>query len=226
MPEPAPGFHLRHIGPARLGPYLAAGGGEVAEAGRLYQWNARLSAALWIDLGHVEVALRNALNERMQRRHEERGRPGHWLDDPTRELGKAAVPGGRHAQPYLDIQRARERVQRRRQRVTPDRIVSETLIGLWHQLVSRRQMFLWPDLAAAFPGAPNRRQATIGELVTSIRDLGNRIVHRHQILELPIARRHAELCTLARYLDPDLEQWVLAHSAVAALLEQRPDQPR
>jgi hypothetical protein len=220
--EPSPEFQLRHIGPARFGPYLAAGDDDTAKATRLYHWNGRLSAALWIDLGHTEVALRNALNERMQRRHLERGRPGHWLDDPTRELGKAGVPGGRHAQPYLDIQRARERVQRRRERVTPDQIVSETLIGLWHQLVSRRQMFLWPDLAAAFPGAPNRRQATIGELVTSIRDLGNRIVHRHQILDLPVAQRHNELRALARYLDPELEQWIADHSQVAEILAQRP----
>ncbi|WP_152363562.1 hypothetical protein [Microlunatus speluncae] len=221
MAEPSQ-LQLRHIGPARFGPYLAAGQGDATAAALHYHWNAQLSAALWIDLGHTEVALRNALNERMQHRHLERGRPGHWLDDPTRELGKAGVPGGRHAQPYLDIQRARERVQRRRERVTPDRIVSETLIGLWHQLVSRRQMFLWPDLAAAFPGAPNRRQDTIGELVTSIRDLGNRIVHRHQLLDLPVAGRHEDLCTLARYLDPELEQWIIEHSTVAGILEQRP----
>ena len=225
MAEP-PEFQLRHIGRARFDPYLMAGAGDAAKAVRLYHWNAQLSAALWIDLGHTEVALRNALTDRMQRRHLGRGRPGHWLDDPTRELGKASIPGGRHAQPYLDIQRARERVQRRRERVTPDRIVSETLIGLWHQLVSRRQMFLWPDLAAAFPAAPNRRQATIGELVTSIRDLGNRIVHRHQLLDLPVPRRHSELCTLARYLDPQLEQWILEHSTVASILAERPDEGR
>lgn len=215
-------FYRRHFGSARLKAYLTAGGGDPAVAGALYHWNARLAAALWVDLGHVEVALRNALDDRMQERHARRERPGHWLDDPTRELGKGRLPGGRHAQPYLDIHRARETVQRRRKPVTPDQIISETELGLWHQLVSRRQMFLWPDLAAAFPGAPDRRQDTIGDLVTSLRELRNRIGHHHQLLDLPVERRHTELIMLARYLDPELERWVRDRTEVPAVLASRP----
>jgi hypothetical protein len=83
-------------------------------------------------------------------------------------------------------------------------------------------MFLWPDLAAAFPGAPDRRQDTIGDLVTSLRELRNRIGHHHQLLDLPVERRHTELITLARYLDPELERWVRDRTEVPAVLASRP----
>ncbi len=44
----------------RLRRYLAACGGDRERALRLYDWNARISAALLCDLAHFEVALRNA----------------------------------------------------------------------------------------------------------------------------------------------------------------------
>lgn len=74
---------------ARLRGYLTRARGDVEDALALYVWNAQLAAALFIDLGHLEVALRNALDERMIARH------GDWLDDLTGELGldvKASIP--------------------------------------------------------------------------------------------------------------------------------------
>lgn len=222
MVEPPSSFYLRHVGPARLSSYLYACGGDMARACQMYRWDAELAAAFWVDLGHVEVALRNALDERMRARHVGLGLPGSWLDDPRQELGRNRGPRSRHQQPYTDIARARQRVVNNQQPVSVDQIISETSFGLWHQLVSQHQMRLWPDLAGAFPGAPSRDQRIVRDLVAGLRDLRNRIGHHHRVWALPVNTRYADLCRLAGYLDPDLEAWLVEHSTVPVVIGRRP----
>ncbi len=76
----------RLVGAERLGSYLEACAGNHAAALVLYRWNAAARAAFWQPLGHLEVGLRNALNESLKRRHAVHCRPGSWLDDPDEEL--------------------------------------------------------------------------------------------------------------------------------------------
>ena len=59
QPDDGPWLEL-WLSTPRLGRYLAASGGDRERALRLYDWNARISAALLCDLAHFEVALRNA----------------------------------------------------------------------------------------------------------------------------------------------------------------------
>ncbi|WP_299592843.1 hypothetical protein [uncultured Tateyamaria sp.] len=49
----------------RLGTYLAATGGDRAQAVRLYTWNTAVSAAFYGPLQALEVALRNAMNREL-----------------------------------------------------------------------------------------------------------------------------------------------------------------
>ena len=65
----------------RLAPYVAACQGNQAVALRLYEWNLSVSGAFYEALGIVEVALRNALHQRLTDRHGHL--PGHWYDDPA-----------------------------------------------------------------------------------------------------------------------------------------------
>lgn len=44
----------------RFRTYLNAAGGDRSKALDLYEWSARMSAAIMHDLGHLEVAVRNA----------------------------------------------------------------------------------------------------------------------------------------------------------------------
>lgn len=212
----------RHLSEPRLRDYLRACGGDVQRALALYTWNAQLAGALWVDLGHLEVALRNAMDLQMRRRHGALGRPGSWLDDPNGELGRDRDGPGRHAQPYQDVAQARNRVAWNRKPLSADQILSETAFGLWHQLVSKRQTFLWPDLAGAFPCAPDRSRSTVAELVSRSRHLRNRIAHHHRIWPLDCMEEHACLLTLAGYIDPVLRDWILARSSAPPLLLSRP----
>jgi len=218
--------HLEiHFSEARLRQYLEHAGRDEDKALELYSWNSKLAASFFIDLGHLEVALRNAIDTRMTLRHNALKRPQSWLDDPTGELGRDLHSSGRphHKQPYKDIAIARNRVRSNRKDLTHGQILSETLFGLWHQLVSKRWTSkLWPDLARAFPHSPDRRRETVSVPVADLRDLRNRIGHHHRIWLQPCAKRHQQLLDLAGYIDPELRAWIRESSAVPGLLNGSP----
>lgn len=138
----------RHFSTPRLRPYLQRASGNQSHALELYRWNSALAAAFFVDLGHLEVGLRNAVDARMTARHRLRGLPGTWLDDPAGELGRD-LRGNSHRRPYRDIHGARNRVRQNDKALTHGQVLSETPFGLWHQLVSKRWTPLWPDLADA-----------------------------------------------------------------------------
>ncbi len=210
------------VGQARFAGYLAACAGDAERATRLYQWNAELTAAVWVPLGHVEVALRNTINQRLAVRHRYLGRTGHWVFDDARELGRDARGRGRHAFPFSDLDTALKRVRKNSKPVTADQIISEVSFGFWHQMVSAKQMRVWPGLAGGFPYAPSRDQAHVRTLVSEIRDLRNRMGHHHRIWNLDVAARHEHILTLAGFMDPELRVWIEERSTVPDVLAQRP----
>jgi hypothetical protein len=211
----------------RLRQYLARTGGDRDRALELYAWNAQLAAGFFVDLGHLEVALRNALDVRMTARHAARALPGTWLDDPNGELGRdlSGAKKPRHTQPYRDIATARGRVSQNKKPLIHGQILSETSLGLWHQLVSKKWTNLWPDLADAFPHAPNRARHTIADPVSELRDLRNRIGHHHRIWPLPCTQLHHRLLDVVGYIDPVLRTWIEGGSAVPAVLANSPLTP-
>lgn len=213
-----------HFSSARLHHYLVAAGGDRDLAHALYVWNSQLAAALFADLGHLEVAVRNALDERMTMRHQSAGHPGSWLDDPTGALGRDLINARpRHRQPYRDIDRARRRVHDNGKPLDHGQIISETSLGLWHQLVSKRfASSLWPDLARAFPHAPSRNRALVADRLEALRDLRNRIGHHHRIWNLPCEGLQVQLQELAGYIDPDLATWIEASSSLSSTLARSP----
>lgn len=215
-------FYERHVSGPRLAHYLAACDGRQYQAVILYEWNATLASTFWESLGHVEVALRNAIDRRLAQRHRRRLRSSLWVFDDARELGRDARGHGRHNHPYLEIQEAQKRVRRNHKRVDGNQIVSELPFGFWHQMLSKQQTFLWPDLAAAFPGAPDRARATVHDRVARLRTIRNRIGHHHRIWSADVAARYDDLTDLAGYLDPDLKGYIEASSGVPTLLERYP----
>jgi hypothetical protein len=86
----------------RLSTYIDHCGGDFPAAVELYRWNSAITAAFWEPIGHLEVALRNTLDDRLAARHRRLERSGSWLDDPAQELSGRA---------RLDIAGARDRVR-------------------------------------------------------------------------------------------------------------------
>lgn len=220
---PEVGFFQFNFGPPRLQHYLDACRGDVEKAIRLYEWNSELSGACWESLGHLEVALRNAIDRQMTMRHSAKGRAGHWIYDDVGELGRGGGKGHRrHAYPYVDIDTAIQRVRKNGMPTDPGQIISEVSFGFWHQMVSKGQMVLWPDLAGAFPHMPGRNQRVVADKVESLRGLRNRIGHHHRIWSLDVASKYNQLVALAGYISPELASWIDDRSRVSELLAQRP----
>lgn len=212
----------QHFATARLAHYLAECSNDQQRAMALYEWNAVISAALWESLSHLEVAFRNAIDRQMQAIHTSKGRPSHWIFDDARELGRDAYGTGKHNYPYQDVATAIARVRRNKKRVTPGQVISEISFGFWHQLVSKRQVRLWPNLVAAFPNSPNRSQATVRDPVSRLRTIRNRIGHHHRIWSQDVRARYRDILTIAGYIDTQLATWIDGCSRVHATLEQRP----
>ncbi|TQL56148.1 Abi-like protein [Subtercola boreus] len=215
-------FCSRHFSPARLEHYLAECGGDLSAAMRLYEWNAELSAAFWESLSFLEVALRNAIDREMTSIHARKSRSGHWIFDDALELGRDAGGPSRHRQPYLDVSTAIRRDRSNGMPISPGQVISELPFGFWHQMVSKRQSFLWPDLAAAFPNSPRRSQALVHDPVSRLRTFRNRIGHHHRIWSIDSAGRYADLLVVAGFLDVDLRDWVESRSRIPHLIASRP----
>lgn len=205
---------LRCFSEARLSTYLDHCGGELDPALTFYEWNTAISGAAWEVLIHVEVALRNALAAAMQRRHDRHRRAGSWLDDPAGELDAAA---GR------DIDHARRRVWRSGHRPSDGQTIAQLGLGFWRFLIVRRyNTTLWPDLAGAFPHAPDRARSTVEEPTERLHGFRNRVAHHERLWAQPLADRYADMLTLLGFIDPVLARWVANDARFPAVLAARP----
>lgn len=179
----------------RLSTYIARCGGDFEEALDLYRWNAAVTAAFWEPIGH---------------------RKGTWLDDPCRDLTDRARD---------DIAAARFRVRQKGKRASEGQTISELSFGFWRFLITKRQTVLWPDLASAFPHAPNRRRETLEEPIARQHDFRNRLAHHQRIWSSRPQGRYDDLLAVASFIEPALPAWIEATSSVTRLLNQEPAQP-
>ena len=99
---------------------------------------------------------------------------------------------------------------------------SELSFGFWHQLVSKRQLFLWPELASGFVNAPSRRQSYISNLTLEIRDLRNRIGHHHRLGVDAVESGFQIINQLAGSIDKELVEWIGSNSRINQLVENHP----
>jgi hypothetical protein len=183
----------------RLSTYVAQCDNDFDAAVTLYRWNAAVTAAFWEPSWHLEVALRNALSMQLADRHRRLGRNGSWLDDPSRDL----TPRARD-----DIAAARSRVRQKGKRASEGQTISELSFGFWRFLITKKLTALWPDLASAFPDAPDRRRETVEEPLARLHDFRNRLAHHQRIWNRDPAARFDDLLALAGYIDSALPAWI------------------
>ncbi|MBF4138171.1 hypothetical protein [Streptomyces albidoflavus] len=228
--SPAPGagpWVEAWLSPARFGVYLYETGGDRARALELYRWNSELSCAVLRDLGHFEVALRNAYATALDATW---SGPGHWLDDPASPLRAPLLRtkrGGPRGPRQVDINdKPRRAIDAARSRygvqALPGKIIADLSLGLWRYLSSSaHEKTLWvPHLHRAFPAGTNR--ATVDRKIGDLHGLRNRAAHWEPLLAAPLARRMGDLVWVAGLLSPELADFVQHHSEVAVLLAKRP----
>lgn len=209
-----PAALIRCFSAPRFDGYLDAVAGDQETAVALYLWNTEVTGARWDTVGHLEVALRNALADRLAERHARVGRVGSWLDDPARELAEKA---------RTDIAKARSRVATKNKPASDGQTISELSFGFWRFFLARRyNTTLWPDLAGAFPHALNRDRRTIEQPVERLHSFRNRLAHHERIWTEPLRVRYADVLAALGYLDPNVSAWADQTSRVPALLATCP----
>lgn len=213
----------RWLSAARYRRYLDVAGGDHTLAMETYLWNSRVAAAGVVDVGHLEVALRNAFDRELAQRFPD------WAIDPQAPLFRLEQ----------GVQRARAQQRRRNvtslARITDAKrglsstpthaeVVAALTFGFWSNLtVGERTSTLWnPMLHRAFPKGTGRAQ--VHELVARVVKFRNRLAHNEPVFSTRtgLGDRLAEVQELFELIDPEVYAYVAAHSTFDAAIRLCP----
>jgi hypothetical protein len=191
------------------------GGGDLAAAIALYEWNAQVSAALGETLGHLEVLLRNAIHDELTAWSVRRFADPRWYLNPG---------GFLFAEERADVAKARARAVRDGRHETPGRIVAELNLGFWRFLLSRRyDRGLWhPCLHRTFP---RQRRKAVYDAVRTLHDARNRMAHHEPMFNRPVSDLRRTAIQVADWICPVTRSWIETRCRVPELLGCRPGQP-
>jgi hypothetical protein len=209
----------RWLSTARFSVYVRVCGGDRTRAVALYQWNAAAGQAFGLDLGHLEVALRNAYDVAITARW--RGAE-HWLLDQAGPVRRPLVRHGidHNARRRSQIAEACDRAGG--PGASPGKVIAELPFGFWRFLTSAsRQNSLWmPYLRYAFPRRTAR--VAVDVVVTELNQVRNRIAHHEPLLARDLAADHAQLLHLVGLLNPQLAMLIRCTTTVPEQLRRRP----
>ncbi|HEY5852827.1 MAG TPA: hypothetical protein VIW24_01945 [Aldersonia sp.] len=199
--------------------YLGVTGGDHGLAMEIYLWNSRVAAAGIVDVGHLEIAVRNAYDRELSRRFPD------WATDPQSQLFRQEQ----------GVQRARAQQRRRNQasltRIadakrglnsapTHAEVVASLTFGFWSNLtVGERTPTIWnPMLHRVFPRSTAR--ARVHDLVARIVKFRNRLAHNEPVFSTRtgLEDRLAEVQELFELIDPDAYAYVAEHSTLGATI--------
>ena len=200
----------------------------------LYIWNTAISAALYVPIQGLEIALRNTLQEALVASH-----GSDWYDKLPRNLTdkwQAMVPPHRRrrrrgANPSIqgleqEVIQAKSKLQRKRKTVSASAIVPELTFGFWVMLLHSGtdgifQETLWrPIFSKALPTIG--RSKMIHTPLVDIKELRNRIAHHEPIFNRDLQGEYDKIIRVLSWIDPDVSAWVDHHNIVKETMNQRP----
>lgn len=152
----------KHFSSARLGRYRASCDGDEARAAKAYGNNILLAEAMMPMLSILEIALRNGIDRRLSARYQRADWWETWTGDPA------------FAWQSREVGNVKNKLQRRTELVTTDKIIAELAFGFWSSLFNGSfQSILWKDLRLVFPRCPKhqRQRQTVSSALNQIRDL-------------------------------------------------------
>jgi hypothetical protein len=197
---------------ARFAPYIAEADGDHGKAVELYGWNARISAAMFETLHHVEVILRNAVDCQFAPVDAGAAPRETWLEDPA-ILNDAS---------QRRVHETIARISREGKTPTRGRVVAGLSFGFWRALFDKKYDGLWVShLYRAFPAGSGNR-AEVAALMSKLVPFRNRLAHHETIMGRPIDTHYEEMLTLAGLIDPDARAWIEWASQVNEVLDARP----
>ncbi|MBM9467985.1 hypothetical protein [Nakamurella leprariae] len=194
----------------------AAGSKGPAVALELYEWNARVSAALLVPLHVCEVVLRNAISAAIEQQY---GHRWPWSDGFHRSL-----PSPRTSyKPGVDLVRARDGMP------TTGKVIPELKFVFWQSMMtSRHDKRIWNrELRAVFPNVdPNQAIAAIrsgmyGDLET-LRLLRNRIAHHEPVFTRNLTVDLETIVRLIGSVSIPTADWLNRFDAARGVIASKP----
>lgn len=199
----------------RLQSYLIASNGDIEEALNLYRWNAEISSALFSVLSDVEIAFRNAIDQRMQYFNVTLGNEGSWFDSHS-----VIISDYRRKQ----LANARASLVVGGKPVTHSNLVSELGFGFWRSFLTKQYKdTLWRRaLRFAFPHSPSRQPEYVFTRVRHLHVLRNRIAHHEPIHNRDIAHDFQICMDVLNAISPVIAEWSNRNSRIPQVLAHRP----
>ena len=199
----------KHFSPARLGRYRAARNGDAVKAAVDYSSNVLLSEAMVPMLNVLEIALRNGIHARLSILYRRTDWWEAWTGNPT------------FGWQNKEVASAKAKLARRREHLTPDKVLAELTFGFWSSLFNTQlQSILWKDLRLVFACCPKlqRKRHNISSALNQIRDLRNRVFHHEPLLWLKptLLDQHDVGVTVINWVDPQLKLWLDKHDRLPA----------
>ena len=185
----------------RMQKYFAAHPGNEAKALLHYRCNIQISEALYPVLSTLEVALRNAVNQELIHKFNASDWYSHFPTTPgLAKLNKV-------------ITTAQQLITRRKELVTPPKVVAELTLGFWVRLFNAEfERILWKDLRQAFPNLPKvqKQRKNVSAPLNNFRNLRNRVSHNEPICWCFTHLQHAHqaMRTVMGWLNKDLPIWL------------------
>ncbi len=205
--------------PDRLDSYLEATRGDLDAAIKLYDWNIRVSAALYEDLSRLEVVFRNTVDDALVDHGQARGWPQIWYR--RRQLFSARMWAG--------VESARNRAIRDGRPETRGQVVAELNFGFWRFLCTPPYLTsLWvPVLVGVFPGHPaagdpRAVRADVEDRMQRLHFLRNRIAHHEPVHQRNLARAHQEGIDVVGWICADSRAWIESATRTPTVLRGRP----
>jgi hypothetical protein len=227
MPNPVPALDaaqaVRWLSAPRYRRYLRVAADDHTLAMETYMWNSRVAAAGIVDVGHLEIAIRNAYDRELSRRYPE------WAVDPQSALfqleqGVQRARAQQHRRNQASLARLSDAKRGLSSRPTHAEVVAALTFGFWSTLtVGERAPTIWnPILHRAFPKGTGR--ARVHGLVTSVVKFRNRLAHNEPVFSTRtgLENRLAEVRVLFELIDPDAYFYVAGHSTLGAALDSCP----
>ncbi len=199
----------RHFSTARLGRYRDLCAGDEVKAASAYVNNMLLAGAMMPMLSVLEISLRNGIHRRMCARYQ---RPDWW---------EALARDPAFARHTSEVAGAKDKLQRRAEFPTPDKIVAEMAFGFWSSLFNGGfAAIVWKDLRQTFPHCPKalRQRQTISSALNQMRDLRNRVFHHEPLIWLipDLPDWHAKGTEVIGWIDPQLVSWLASYDPLPA----------
>lgn len=185
----------------RMSKYFAAYPQDPDKAIIHYQCNIEISEAFYPLLSILEVALRNSVNRELKSKF----RTDDWYTHfPT-------TPGLSNL--VKEITNAQNQITRRRELVTPSKVIAELTLGFWVRLFNAEyDLILWKDLRKAFPylQKQDRQRHKVSAPLNTFRNFRNRIFHNEPVCWNPhrLQMIHDELINIMSWINNDLPTWV------------------